>query len=156
MHAWTNPHGQRNREKIWSFRRRIAGVQTIVSLTLGTYPAHTIAKAREWAQELNTSIERGEDASQPIVIVTAWICSSLQIIRGRPFRKYGPSRNPAGSKTLPAKVVDNSNGQAGGQMTNEITFNLPSGMRHGVYKVASQVMVGANVLGTTQTSFVVV
>jgi hypothetical protein len=60
------------------------------------------------------------------------------------------------SKTLPAKVVDNSNGQAGGQMTNEITFNLPSGMRHGVYKVASQVMVGANVLGTTQTSFVVV
>jgi hypothetical protein len=86
-------------KKIWSFRRRIAGVQTIVSLTLGTYPAHTIAKAREWAQELNTSIERGEDASQPIVI-----CDSMDMFI--PANYQGQAVSEVWTVTEPGGVKD--------------------------------------------------
>lgn len=68
----------RSGKKVWTFRRRIAGVKTIVSMTLGTYPAHTIAAARQWAASLNLLIERGEDprgalgpAKMPDVVTVA-------------------------------------------------------------------------------------
>lgn len=47
--------------KTWLFRRRVARSGTIVSLTLGTFPAYSIPAARAWATELNAAIERGED-----------------------------------------------------------------------------------------------
>lgn len=48
-------------KKTWTYRRRIAKSGVIVQLTLGTYPAHTIPDAREWASGLNAAVERGED-----------------------------------------------------------------------------------------------
>lgn len=48
-------------KKKWKYHRRIAGGDHIVKLTLGLFPAHTIADAREWARELNEKVEAGID-----------------------------------------------------------------------------------------------
>lgn len=48
-------------KKTWRYRRRVAGTSTIATLRFGLYPAHTIAVAREWAQELNAKVELGID-----------------------------------------------------------------------------------------------
>lgn len=48
-------------KKKWKYHRRIAGGDQIVKLTLGLFPAHTIADAREWARELNEKVEAGVD-----------------------------------------------------------------------------------------------
>lgn len=48
-------------KKVWLYRRRIAGSGTIVKVTLGPFPAHTIAMARQWAAGLNDQLEAGID-----------------------------------------------------------------------------------------------
>jgi integrase len=48
-------------KKRWLFRRRISGRGEIVKLSLGLYPAYTIADAREWANSLNLQIDAGID-----------------------------------------------------------------------------------------------
>lgn len=48
-------------KKRWIFRRRIAGRAETVKLSLGLYPAYTIAAAREWANGLNLQIDAGVD-----------------------------------------------------------------------------------------------
>lgn len=48
-------------KKKWKYLRRLAGGEEIVKLTLGLYPAHSIADAREWARKLNERIEVGVD-----------------------------------------------------------------------------------------------
>ncbi|QSB43414.1 DUF4102 domain-containing protein [Tsuneonella flava] len=53
-------------KKTWRYRRRIARSGAIVTLTLGTCPAYTIPMAREWANELNQAIERGEGPREAI------------------------------------------------------------------------------------------
>lgn len=96
-------------------------------------------------------------ASQPIIIhdnVDIFIPKNYQ---NQALSEVWVITEPGGqSKTLPAKIVDNSNGQNGGALTNDITFNLPSGMRHGKYSVTSQFLIGSDVLGRTQTSFTVI
>jgi integrase len=47
--------------KKWQFRRRLPRSDLVVKLTLGAYPAHTIADAREWARGLNEHVEVGTD-----------------------------------------------------------------------------------------------
>lgn len=47
--------------KIWKYRRCIPGRDTVLKSTLGPYPAHTIAKAREWARAINEKVEQGID-----------------------------------------------------------------------------------------------
>lgn len=47
--------------KTWTFRRRISRSNVIVELRLGTFPAFTIAAARQWASSLNEAVERRED-----------------------------------------------------------------------------------------------
>ncbi len=47
--------------KRWVFRRRIAGRGEVVKLTLGAYPAYSIAAAREWANGLNLQLDAGID-----------------------------------------------------------------------------------------------
>lgn len=47
--------------KVWTYRRRLAGSDDIVRMVLGTYPAYSIANARDWAGELNLNVERGID-----------------------------------------------------------------------------------------------
>ena len=96
-------------------------------------------------------------ASQPIVIHDNMNVFIPQNYQNQAVSEVWIITEPGGeSKTLPAKIVDNGTGQNGGTLTNEITFNLPSGMRHGVYNVTSQILIGNNVLGRTQTSFTVV
>jgi hypothetical protein len=45
--------------KTWRYRRRLSN--DIVRLTLGRYPAFSIAEAREWAADLNVKVEAGID-----------------------------------------------------------------------------------------------
>jgi integrase len=47
--------------KLWRYYRRVARSTTLVRLSLGSYPAFSIADAREWADGLNAKVERGED-----------------------------------------------------------------------------------------------
>lgn len=47
--------------KVWLFRRRLAGTSKIVNVSLGAFPAYSIAAARTWATNLNATIERGKD-----------------------------------------------------------------------------------------------
>ncbi len=48
-------------KKRWLYRRRIAGRADVVKLSLGLYPAYSIADAREWANGLNLQIDAGID-----------------------------------------------------------------------------------------------
>ena len=48
-------------KKRWLYRRRIAGSEVTVKLSLGLYPAHSIADARQWANGLNLQIDAGID-----------------------------------------------------------------------------------------------
>jgi hypothetical protein len=50
-----------NRRKIWRYRRRVVGSGIPVKRTLGNYPQHSIAAAREWAADLNGQLEAGID-----------------------------------------------------------------------------------------------
>ncbi|PSJ42159.1 tyrosine-type recombinase/integrase [Allosphingosinicella deserti] len=48
-------------KKRWLYRRRIAGRGEVVKLSLGLYPAYSIADAREWANALNLQMDTGID-----------------------------------------------------------------------------------------------
>lgn len=61
----------RTGRKVWLFRRRISQSVGTVELRLGTFPAHSIAAARQWASRLNEAIERGADPREEIRIVKA-------------------------------------------------------------------------------------
>ena len=56
-------------KKVWRYKRRISGSGTILKLTLGSYPAFTIAAARTWADPLNAQVERGEDLLQALRVI---------------------------------------------------------------------------------------
>lgn len=51
----------RRGRRTWRYRRRLAFSSDILKLTLGLYPAFTLADAREWAGSLNAQIEAGAD-----------------------------------------------------------------------------------------------
>ncbi len=59
-------HDRTNR--VWKYRRRIAGRKPARSLkaTLGAYPLHSIADARDWATKLNVSAEQGIDPADAV------------------------------------------------------------------------------------------
>lgn len=48
-------------KKVWKFKRRVSGGGPLVRLSLGQFPAHSIAAAREWADKLNEQVEAGVD-----------------------------------------------------------------------------------------------
>ena len=48
-------------KKRWLYRRRIARSGVVVKLSLGLYPAYSIADAREWANGLNLQVDAGLD-----------------------------------------------------------------------------------------------
>lgn len=48
-------------KKVWRFYRRVAAGGPRVRLSLGRFPAHSIAAAREWACRLNDLTEAGAD-----------------------------------------------------------------------------------------------
>ena len=48
-------------KKRWRFRRRLAGGKGLLRLSLGLFPAYSIAAAREWANHLNLQIDSGID-----------------------------------------------------------------------------------------------
>lgn len=48
-------------KKKWKYHRRLVGDDQVVKLTLGLFPVHTIADAREWARVLNEKVEAGVD-----------------------------------------------------------------------------------------------
>jgi integrase len=52
--------------RVWKYRRRIAGkgAKEALKATLGAYPSHSIAVAREWAAKLNQSAEQGVDPNE--------------------------------------------------------------------------------------------
>jgi len=48
-------------KKVWKYMRWIPAKRGFLRRTLGTYPAFTIAAAREWVGELNAMIDAGAD-----------------------------------------------------------------------------------------------
>jgi integrase len=48
-------------KKQWKYRRRLQKSTAFVKLSLGQFPAYSIADAREWAGKLNEQIEAGGD-----------------------------------------------------------------------------------------------
>jgi hypothetical protein len=61
----------RTGRKVWRFRRRISQSAGTVELRLGTFPAHSIAAARQWGSKLNEAIERGVDPREEVRIEKA-------------------------------------------------------------------------------------
>jgi integrase len=53
-------------KKVWKYGRRVAGGGPLVRLSLGQFPAHPIAAAREWAGKLNENVEAGVDPREII------------------------------------------------------------------------------------------
>lgn len=51
-------------KKRWCFRRQVAGTNIVATLFGRLFPAWSIAEAREWARELNSSVEAGIDPRQ--------------------------------------------------------------------------------------------
>ncbi|WP_447725496.1 tyrosine-type recombinase/integrase [Sphingomonas koreensis] len=47
--------------RVWKYRRRLPGKSSFYRATLGAYPVHSIADARDWAITINASVERGVD-----------------------------------------------------------------------------------------------
>lgn len=52
--------------KVWKYRRRVARGTTFVKMTLGSFPAFSVADARDWAAPINLAVERGEDPREAI------------------------------------------------------------------------------------------
>src|SRR5688572_14903719 len=46
---------------VWKYRRKVSGSAKSVKMTLGPYPARSIAEARNWARAINQKIEIGID-----------------------------------------------------------------------------------------------
>lgn len=61
----------RTGRKVWQYRRRISRSGGTVELKLGTFPAHSIAAARQWGARLNEAIERGVDPREEARIESA-------------------------------------------------------------------------------------
>ncbi len=53
-------------KRVWKYKRRVAAGGPLVRLTLGQFPAHSIAVAREWAANLNQEVEAGVDPREAI------------------------------------------------------------------------------------------
>lgn len=53
-------------KKIWKYARRVANAGPLVRLSLGQFPAHSIAAAREWGGKLNAEVEAGVDPREAI------------------------------------------------------------------------------------------
>lgn len=53
-------------KKQWKYRRRLQKSAAFVKLSLGQFPAHSIADAREWAGKLNREIEAGVDPREAL------------------------------------------------------------------------------------------
>lgn len=53
----------RTGRKTWQFRRRISKSEAILEMRLGTFPAVSLADARQRALELNDAIDRGLEAA---------------------------------------------------------------------------------------------
>lgn len=53
-------------KKVWKYARRVAGGGPLVRLSLGQFPSHSIADAREWAGKLNGHVEAGLDPREVI------------------------------------------------------------------------------------------
>ena len=52
---------QKSGLKRWKYRRRIRGADGVVKMTLGAFPAYSIADARKWARRLNDQVDVGID-----------------------------------------------------------------------------------------------
>lgn len=48
-------------KRVWRYRRRIVRSTIIVEMKLGSFPAHSVADARQWARNLNAETEAGRD-----------------------------------------------------------------------------------------------
>jgi integrase len=52
--------------RVWKYKRRVSGGGPLVRLSLGPFPAYSIAAAREWADKLNEQAEAGIDPREVI------------------------------------------------------------------------------------------
>ena len=87
--------------KSWKYRRRIRGGRGVVKMTLGAYPAHSIADARKWARELNDRVEVGIDPREEMRKDEAYRAMTVEkahglymtaVVEGRSSRAKRPNR----------------------------------------------------------------
>jgi integrase len=87
--------------KSWKYRRRIRGGGRVVKMTLGSYPAYSIADARQWARGLNDQVEVGtdpreemrkEEAYQAMTVEKAHDLYMTAVREGRSSRAKKPNR----------------------------------------------------------------
>ncbi|MET0364113.1 MAG: integrase family protein, partial [Sphingobium sp.] len=50
--------------RVWKYRRRHPGKRSFHKATLGSYPTFSVADAREWATNINMSVERGVNPTE--------------------------------------------------------------------------------------------
>jgi hypothetical protein len=53
-------------KKVWKYSRRISGSGQLVRASLGLFPLHSIAEARQWAARLNEKVEAGIDPREAL------------------------------------------------------------------------------------------
>jgi integrase len=58
-------------KKVWKYSRRIPGSSQLLRMSLGLFPAHSIADARTWAAGLNENVEAGIDPREALRIEQA-------------------------------------------------------------------------------------
>ncbi|MEC3948846.1 Arm DNA-binding domain-containing protein [Sphingobium sp. HWE2-09] len=87
--------------KSWRYRRRIRGVGRIMKVTLGSYPAYSIAAARKWERGLNDMVEIGtdpraemykEESYRAMTVAKAHGLYMEAVMEGRSSRAKRPNR----------------------------------------------------------------
>jgi integrase len=94
-------------KKVWKYKRRVSGGGPLVRLSLGPFPAHSIAAARDWAEKLNEQAEAGIDPRE--VIRAEEVRTSMTVARAhklymRAVRDGRASR--AKRKNKPRTIAD--------------------------------------------------
>ena len=64
-------------KKVWKYTRRIAASGELVRLSLGLFPACSIADARKWAEGLNEKVEQGIDPREAMRIEEERACMTM-------------------------------------------------------------------------------
>ena len=120
--------------KSWKYRRRIRGGRGVVKMTLGAYPAHSIADARKWARELNDRVEVGIDPREEMRKDEAYRAMTVEkahglymtaVVEGRSSRAKRPNRPRTITDKLKIFNLD-IKPKIGGRIIYEVTDAISS------------------------------
>lgn len=91
-------------KRVWKYKRRVAGGGAIVKMTLGQFPTFTIPDARQWANDLNAQVERGENPKVKLEVEQA--IAAMTVDKAHELYMVG-CRRPDRKKQLRESSLDN-------------------------------------------------